>query len=118
MKKYLFMLLILPIFLLGCNRQEDNFFQEKLYFFYSDTCPHCHDALKYIDAQYPELTLTMINVANEGGLELLIKAAQKFKLGNRVGTPLFVWKDQYLMGWSPQNEKLFNELAQAYLTRE
>ena len=51
----------------------------------------------------------MINVANEGGLELLIKAAQKFKLGNRVGTPLFVWKDQYLMGWSPQNEKLFNE---------
>ncbi len=118
MKKYLFALLILPIILLGCSRQEDNFSPNKLYFFYSDTCPHCHDALEHIDAQYPNINLTMVNIANKGGLELLVQAAQKFKLGNRVGTPLFVWKNQYIMGWSPQNKKLFDQLAQAYLAKE
>lgn len=118
MKKYLFALLILPMILLGCSRQEDDFSPNKLYFFYSDTCPHCHDALEYIDAKYPELKLTMVNVANKGGLELLAEAAQKFKLGNRVGTPLFVWNNRHIMGWSPQNEKLFDELAHAYLAKE
>ncbi len=118
MKKYLLALLILPMFLLGCGRTENDFSSNKLYFFYSDTCPHCHDALKYIDTKYPELKLTMVNVANENGFELLIKAAKKFKLGNRVGTPLFVWNNRYIMGWSPQNEKLFDDLATACQAKE
>ena len=117
MQKYL-ILLILPILLLGCSAQTNNLDPEKLYFFYSDTCPHCHDALQYIDSAYPNLKMSMVNVTNNTGLELLLRCARKFKLGNSVGTPLFCLKDKYVMGWSAQNQKLFDELVKTYTAKE
>ncbi len=116
MNKILTLLLLIPLFLLGCGKNDlETISPDKVYFFYSDTCPHCHDALEYINRKYPDLQISMVNVANDGGYDLLIRCAQKFKLGRRIGTPLFCMGDKYIMGWTPQYETRFDEYVKPYL---
>lgn len=79
---------------------------DEIYFFYSNSCPHCHEALEYINGKYPDLKFAMVNVANPDGYELFVKCAQKFKLGKRIGTPLFCMGDNYLMGWRRNRGKV------------
>ena len=88
---------------------------DKLYFFYSNGCPHCHSALEYINQKYPKLSLSMVNVANAGGYELLVKCARRFKLGRQIGTPLLCMGDNYLMGWTPEYEAKFDSYVKPYL---
>ena len=88
---------------------------DKVYFFYSNGCPHCHHALEYINQKYPKLDLTMVNVSNAGGYELLVKCAAKFKLGNQIGTPLLCMGDKYLMGWASEYEPRFDMYIKPYL---
>ncbi len=103
--------------LTACNKPQDEFTfaPDKVYFFYANSCPHCHDALDEINKKYPKLSLSMINVANNQGYELLLKCAQKFNLGNRIGTPLFCMGDKYLMGWSPEIAKQFDRDIKPFL---
>ena len=70
---------------------------DEIYFFYSNSCPHCHEALEYINGKYPDL-----------------KCAQKFKLGKRIGTPLFCMGDNYLMGWAPEYEAKFDSYVRPF----
>lgn len=87
---------------------------DRIYFFYSNTCPHCHEALNYIERRYPSLAMEMVNVGNPAGYGLLLKCAQKFKLGRNIGTPLFCMGDNYLMGWTPAYEARFDVYVQPY----
>lgn len=89
--------------------QQSAIQDNKLYFFYSTGCPHCHDALAYINDKYPDLTLSMVNVSNRDGYNLFIKCAKKFNLGNQIGTPLFCMGDNYIMGWSDDYAKKFDD---------
>ena len=57
----------------------------------------------------------MVNVANAGGYELLVKCARKFKLGNQIETPLLCMGDNYLMGWAPEYETKFDSYVKPYL---
>lgn len=88
---------------------------DKIYYFYQNTCPHCHHAMEYINKKYPDLNMVMTNIANPGGYDLLVKCAHKFKLGNRVGTPLFCMGDNYLMGWSAEYERTFDEYVRSFV---
>ena len=87
---------------------------DKIYFFYSNTCPHCHDALEYLNSKYPDLELTMVNVGTPGGYNLLIESARKFNLGNMIGTPLFVMGNNHLMGWAPEYEAKFDAYVKEF----
>ncbi len=87
----------------------------KIYFFYSDYCPHCHHAQDYINKKYPDLQMEKINVQTPDGYKLLFKAAKKYNLGQMVGTPLFAFGDDYMMGWSEAYEKKFDTLVKPYL---
>lgn len=87
----------------------------KIYLFYSNSCPHCHDAMEYLDRNYPDLKISLINVANRQGYEMLIKCAQKFNLGRQIGTPLFCMGNDYLMGWSPETANRFDALVKPFL---
>lgn len=88
---------------------------DKVYFFYSNNCPHCHQALEYINKKYPHLKLSMVNVANPSGYRLFVQCARKFQLGNQIGTPLFCMGDQHLMGWSSQSEEQFDQNIKPFI---
>lgn len=119
MKKIFYLLVFSLLFTAACDGNASNARTElspdKVYFFYSNSCPHCHDALEYINGKYPELKLSMVNIGNSEGYDLLIKCARDFRLGSRVGTPFFCMGSQYLMGWSPEIADRFDEKVKPFL---
>lgn len=119
MKKIFYLLVFSLLFTAACDGNASNARTElspdKVYFFYSNSCPHCHDALEYINGKYPELKLSMVNVGNSEGYNLLINCTRDFKLGSRIGTPFFCMGRQYLMGWSPQIADSFDEKVKPFL---
>ncbi len=131
MKKNICFCLAAALLLTGCEKASDNKTVEentvalreeinaqidssKIYFFYSNTCPHCHEALKYLDKKYPDLEITMVNIAAPDGYKLLVECARKFNLGNMLGTPLFCMGDQHLMGWAPEYEAKFDAMVRNF----
>ena len=101
MKKLFTLLAAVLCLLTACSQQPaspgESLSADKIYLFYSNSCPHCHDALDYLDRNYPDLKISLVNV------------------GNRIGTPLFCMGDNYLMGWSPETEKRFDSLVKPFL---
>lgn len=130
MKNIVFASLAAVLMLTGCEKASDKQSAEtqtatqdvsqqqldsdKIYFFYSNTCPHCHEALEYLNNKYPDLELTMVNVGTPDGYNLLIESARKFNLGNMIGTPLFVMGDNHLMGWAPEYEAKFDAYVRKF----
>lgn len=110
---------VMMLFASACSKQNDAnaISPDKIYFFYSDGCPHCHDAQSYISATYPNLKMERVNVATAEGYNLFVKCANKFNLGNMIGTPLFCMGDKHLMGWSPAYEKTFDGYVQPFLNK-
>ncbi len=122
MKKIFFSLFVLIAVLCGCDNQTSNnqavktsLSDDKVYFFYYNECPYCHEAMDYINQKYPNLPITMVNIHNAGGYKLLIECAKKYNLGNNVGTPLFAMGSKYMMGWSADSPKQFDEYIKPYL---
>ena len=122
MKKLLSLFLVFVSLVLGgCDKsqqsqpQEDIFSDKKVYFFYSNVCPHCHDALAYINKKYQNLQLTMVNVQNPDGYNLLLRAAKEYNLGNQIRTPLLIMGKNHLMGWSKEYEPLFDAWVKPFV---
>ena len=122
MKKFLLSLICVVSLLSACQEHQNTqssteISADKIYFFYSNSCPHCHDAIAYLNKNHPDLKLSMENVSTQRGYELLFKCAEKFNLGNRIGTPLFCMGDKYIMGWSDNNAAQFEEYVKPYLNK-
>ncbi len=122
MKKLLLSLICVMGLLGACQEPKttqtnNELLPNTIYFFYSTSCPHCHDAMAYLNKHHPNLKLSMENVSTQQGYELLFKCAEKFNLGNRIGTPLFCMDDKYIMGWSDQNAAQFEEYVKPYLNK-
>ncbi len=118
MRQIFFLFALVLLFVGGCDTQKEKIntlADDKIYFFYYNECPYCHDAMDYMNAKYPQLKVTMVNIHNPGGYKLLMQCAEKFKLGNSVGTPLFCMGDKYLMGWSENSTRQFDEYVRPYL---
>lgn len=117
MKKLLTALTVALLFISACKDKpaQAEISPDKVYFFYSNSCPHCHDALEYINQKYPKLKMTMVNVANADGRELFLRCAQKFNLGRYLGTPLFCMGDNHIMGWSPEYQAEFDRYVEPFL---
>lgn len=126
MKKLFLALAAVVMMLSACDNKTENsqastqvvdktISPNKVYFFYYDACPYCHDALDYVNEKYPNLELTMVNISNKPGYDLFVKCANKFNLGRNIGTPLFCMGNKHLMGWSPQSEKDFDKYIRRFL---
>lgn len=115
MKKLLSAVLVAAAFCLGGCAEKSAIQSDKIYFFYSETCPHCHDAETYISQKHPGLKMEKVDVQTPRGYTLFVKCAEKFNLGQRIGTPLFCMGDNYLMGWAPEYENRFNTYARPFL---
>ena len=113
--KLILLFILTPLILISCGeakKQSVNDLQDDIvYFFYQDGCPHCHYADEYIKKAYPDLKMERVNIAAPRGFELFVQCVRKFKLGDKVGTPLFCMGNNYVMGWSSAlQQKLDNQL--------
>ena len=117
MRKICLTLFVFVLLVCGCGKKIESAALEdgKIYFFYYNECPYCHDAIDYIDRQYPNLNMAMVDIHVGNGFELFKTCGEKFRLGNSIGTPLFCMGDKYLMGWSENNARKFDEYVKPYL---
>lgn len=116
MKKLLCALAAVIMLVSACKDETPAEIQnDKVYFFFSNSCPHCHHAMEYINKKYPDAKITIVNVGNRSGYQLFLKCAEKFKLDNRLGTPLFCMGHRYIMGWAPEYEKKFDLYMRPFL---
>lgn len=87
----------------------------QIYFFYQNTCPHCHHAAQYIKSRHPELKMINVDVRNPNGYNLFLKCAQKFSLNQAsLGTPLICMGTHYIMGWSDEDAARFDSYASRF----
>ena len=112
MKKFI---LAVVLFVSACSGSVDNFDKSKVYFFYSNGCPHCHAALEYIDRNYANTPITMVNIATPGGYELCWKAAKHYKLNGSIGTPMITFGDKYMLGWGTDSARQFDANIRSFL---
>ncbi len=117
--KLILLFVVAPLILISCGEEKKQSVNDlqanKIYFFYQDGCPHCHYADEYVNKTYPELKIEKVNIANPRGFELFVQCVRKFKLGDKVGTPLFCMGDNYVMGWSPALQQKFDNHLKAFV---
>ena len=93
---------------------DDELVNDKIYFFTHNGCPYCEMAEEYISQNMQNIAIENVSIDRPGGMYLFRKCVQKFKLGREVGTPLFCMGDDYLMGWSEENQQRFVELSKKF----
>ena len=110
--KKLAVLLLWGLMLTGCGQKSET----QVEFFTHNGCPYCEKALQYISANYPQLPMQVFEIGNDDNMKKFVACARRFKLtGTQLGTPLICMGQHYLLGWSPENEKLFNEYAKPFM---
>ncbi len=114
--KKLFAIFACAICFFGCDKTEKVFLDsQKVYFFYSSTCPHCHEAIEYINDVAPGLELEIFEVRGVGR-DLFLQCVEKFDIpGDVIGTPLICMGDNYIMGWSPVEAVKFDEYVKPFI---
>ena len=100
MKKiFVFLALAMAAFVLYA---EDASANDVFYFFYSASCPHCHEAMPFVDElekERPDITFKKLEVSgNEVNRALFRKKAEKLGIKGG-GVPTFVFKDKYIVGF-------------------
>ena len=94
-----------------------------LYLFYSDSCPHCHDEMDYIDnvllKKYrDELKIYKYEVTkNKDNSKLLSSVKELFKV-NKSGVPFTVIGEKYILGFGDTIKGEIEYIIEDYLTEE
>lgn len=109
-----FLLTLAFILFSGQAMAEDELARDKIYFFTHNGCPYCEMAEEYIANNMQNTAIELVSIDKPGGMYLFSKCVQKFKLGREVGTPLFCMGDDYLMGWSEENQRKFVEMSKKF----
>lgn len=97
----------------GCSRE--NLSDDTVYMFYQTSCPHCHDAEKYIMEKYPNLAISGKDIKYPGNRRLFEDALQKYKITGAAGTPLILLGKHYIMGWSSEKAVQFDAYVKPFL---
>lgn len=101
--------LALAIACLGACEKRQTLSEDKIYFFYQTTCPHCHVALQHINEVAPNIEIELYEISGEGR-DLFLQCVEKFDLPRQaIGTPLICMGDNYIMGWSAEEAVKFDE---------
>ena len=112
--KSLVNLMMVCLLVVGCSKPQ----AQEIEFFTHDGCPYCAKAMQYIKINYPKLPLQVLEIEKEQNMKKFVRCAEKFKLNKQqLGTPLICMHKHYIMGWSPENIKLFNEYIKPYLKK-
>ena len=115
MMRFVCSLLVVMMFVLGCEKRQPEIDAQKIYYFYQPSCSHCHHAKEYIDKKHPNLDLIKVDItANKENFNLFLACAKKFNLEKNLGTPLFCMGDKFIMGWSDNRQKQFDRYVQLF----
>lgn len=100
----------------ACGRGDnvENLSQDQVYFFYQETCSHCHTAAEYIKEKHPNLKIKALDIKMPGNRRLFEQAARDYDLGAMVGTPLICFGKNYIMGWGDDAPGLFDKYSADY----
>ena len=114
MKKRLFVLLAVLFF--SVISAEETPQKERFYLFYSESCPHCHEAMPFIESlekEFPDIEFNKLEVsAHPEHLAVFNKKMEK--LGTQAGgVPTFVFRDKYVVGFK---KGAFEEKIRAMIT--
>ena len=106
----------LGMILVSCGKGNEvaTLSQERVYFFYQETCAHCHTAAEYIKEKHPQLKIKALDIKMPGNRRLFDQAARDYGLGNMVGTPLICFGKNYIMGWGDDAPQQFDKYAEDY----
>ena len=81
---------------------EDAPKSERFYFFYSDSCPHCHEAMPFmekLEKEFPDIEFKKLEVSKSPeNLAIFQKKIEKLGIKGS-GVPTFVFKDKYVVGF-------------------
>lgn len=108
---------LLGIYACGQNGDSRPFKDDEIYFFYQTSCTHCHEAAQYIKKEYPDLKMIGRDISLPGNMKLYVQAVRYYGIIGSAGTPLICFGQKYIMGWSEQNQKLFDLYVQPYLKK-
>lgn len=90
MKKISYLLtVVLALAVAACDntpRELTELMPDKPYLFYSDGCPHCHEAQEFLNRKYPGLNIIKVSVDNKDGARLMSQCAPS---SNSAGRSVF-----------------------------
>lgn len=90
----------------------------KLHLFYSDTCPHCHSEIEYlneIDDKYDNLEISYYERNDHS--ELLKEVRKKLEIDNSY-VPLTVVGSDYVIGFNDETKNQIEDMIKAYQDNE
>ena len=61
MKKIVSMIFF-SLFFIPSSLKAFEYDNNKIYFFYQPSCPHCHKAINYIQTTYPDINMELVNI--------------------------------------------------------
>ena len=129
--KYIFAFLLLFVFI-PFVKAENNLYDKvvevtkvktedkvDIYFFYSDTCPHCHKEMEYLkeinDDKYKnKINIIYYEVSSDGVIDMLGKVKDIFSVKSN-GVPFTVVEDEYLLGFSDSLSSRLDYMIDSHL---
>lgn len=116
MKKIVYACLLL-IFATAVKAEE----LKKEVIVFSQPCYYCDQFKDYMRKtamiKYKDVEFTVLDIREKKNLDKLMEFAKKYDLPqNSIGLPLIFVGDSYIMGWSPEQEKIFTGYVDALKT--
>ncbi len=97
----------------------DRIDDDQIYFFTQNMCPHCNHAATFIANKYPDLKIKYLEIDTHENREAMIACADKFNVNKRqLGTPLICMGQHYILGWSEEEEKKFDEYVKDFIEKD
>ena len=118
MKKILYVLVLFLMFTLNVNaNEEDNLVN--IYFFHSDSCPHCKQEMKLLNTlekEYDNVRIYKYEISDEEN-SLLLSNITNLLDTRVVGVPFTVIGAKYFNGFSKENSKKVFTAAIEYYSK-
>lgn len=110
--RFLAVIVAVSTLLSACSAKNS----EQILFFTHEGCPYCEKAMAYINSNYKQLPIQVLEVSKPENMRKFVACANKFKLDKRkLGTPLICMKDNYILGWSDMDAAKFRKFVKPYL---
>ena len=115
MKKiFILLVLVMVSFLLSAEEAQKS---ERFYFFYSDSCPHCHEAMPFVEElekEFPNIEFEKLELSKAPeNMAIFNKKVEKLGIKGG-GVPTFIFRDQYIVGFK---KGVFEEKIRAMINK-
>lgn len=103
-RRIVLLILLISLLTIGAAPVQEDLAVIRAVFFYTPTCPHCHEVINehlppLVEQYGPQLLIIGVNTATADGQELYQAMISHFELGeDRLGVPALIVGDTHLLG--------------------